>query len=100
MLYRIFVRTIGNARANVNVTLMNLTYNLSCIEVLIRNKVIGIDRVGPPKICPAVREGAEEAEKSSNCAWETMQTGKMRWKFEKMKMRRSCQECPVSKRDL
>lgn len=50
----IFVRTIGIARAKVNVTLMNLTYNLSRIEVLIRNKVIGIDRVGPPKICAAV----------------------------------------------
>ena len=50
----IFVRTIGIARAKVNVTLMNLTYNLSRIEVLIRNKVIGIDRVGPLKICPAV----------------------------------------------
>ena len=50
----IFVRTIGIARAKVNVTLMNLTYNLSRVEVLIRNKVIGIDRVGPPKICPAM----------------------------------------------
>jgi transposase, IS5 family len=49
----IFVRTIGLARAKVGVTLMNLTYNLSRIEVLIRNKVIGIDRVGAPKICPA-----------------------------------------------
>jgi IS5 family transposase len=49
----IFVRSIGIARAKVNVTLMNLTYNLSRIEVLIRNKVIGIDRVGAPKICPA-----------------------------------------------
>jgi transposase, IS5 family len=48
----IFVRSIGIARAKVNVTLMNLTYNLSRIEVLIRNKVIDIDRVGAPKICP------------------------------------------------
>ena len=32
---------------------MNLTYNLSRIEVLIRNKVIGIDRVSTPKICQA-----------------------------------------------
>jgi IS5 family transposase len=46
----IFVRTIGIARAKVGVTLMNLTYNLSRIEVLIRNNVIGIDRVGAPKI--------------------------------------------------
>ncbi len=30
---------------------MNLSYNLSRIEVLIRNKVIGIDRVGAPQIC-------------------------------------------------
>ena len=49
----IFVRTIGIARAKVGVTLMNLTYNLSRIEVLIRNKVIGIDRVGAPKTCKA-----------------------------------------------
>ncbi len=49
----IFVRTIGIARAKVGVTLMNLTYNLSRIEVLIRNKVIGIDRVSTPKICQA-----------------------------------------------
>jgi IS5 family transposase len=46
----IFVRSIGIARAKVGVTLMNLTYNLSRIEVLIRNKVIGIDRIGAPKI--------------------------------------------------
>ena len=49
----IFLRTIGAARAKVGVTLMNLTYNLSRVEVLIRNKVVGIDRVGTPKICPA-----------------------------------------------
>lgn len=49
----IFVRNIGIARAKANVTLMNLTYNLSRVEVLIRNKVIAIDRVGPPKNCPA-----------------------------------------------
>ena len=47
----IFIRTIGIARAKVGVTLMNLTYNLCRIEVLIRNKVIGIDRFGAPKIC-------------------------------------------------
>ena len=46
----IFVRSIGIARAKVGVTLMDLTYNLSRIEVLIRNKVIGIDRIGAPKI--------------------------------------------------
>lgn len=46
----ILVRTIGIARAKVGVTLMNLTYNLSRIEVLIRNKVIGIERVSAPKM--------------------------------------------------
>ena len=46
----IFVRSIGIARAKVGVALMNLAYNLSRVEVLIRNKVIGIDRVGTPKI--------------------------------------------------
>ena len=30
-----------------------LAYNLSRVEALIRNKVIGIDRVGALKICPA-----------------------------------------------
>ena len=44
---------VGIARAKVGVTLMNRTYNLCRIEVLIRNKVIGIDRVGAPEICPA-----------------------------------------------
>ena len=49
----IFVRAIGIARARVGVTLMNLTYNLSRIEVLIRNKAISIDRVSTRKICLA-----------------------------------------------
>lgn len=49
----LFVRSIGIARARMGVALMNLAYNLSRVEVLIRNKVIGIDRVGTPKICPA-----------------------------------------------
>ena len=49
----IFIRTIGIARAKVGAALMNLTYNLCRIEVLICNQVIGIDRVGSPKICPA-----------------------------------------------
>ncbi len=30
-----------------------MTYNLSRIEVLIRNKAISIDRVSTPKICQA-----------------------------------------------
>ena len=47
----IFIRTIGIARAKVGVALMNLSYNLIRIEVLIRKKVIGIDRVGAPPIC-------------------------------------------------
>ena len=50
----IFVRTSGIARAKVGVALMNLTYKLCRIEVLIRNKSISIDRVSTPKICQAV----------------------------------------------
>lgn len=46
----IFVRTIGIARAKVGVTLMNLTYNLSRIEVLIRNKTFGFERISAPKM--------------------------------------------------
>jgi hypothetical protein len=47
----IFICTIGIARAKVGVTLMSLTYNLCRIEMLIRNKVIGIDRVVALKFC-------------------------------------------------
>jgi IS5 family transposase len=50
----IFVRTIGIARAKVGVTLMNLTYNLSRIEVLIRNKTFGFERISAPKMAAAV----------------------------------------------
>ena len=46
----IFVRTIGIARAKVGVTLMNLTYNLSRIEVLIRNKTFAFERISAPKM--------------------------------------------------
>ena len=46
----IFLRTIGAARARVGVTLMNLTYNLSRLEVLIRTKVFGFERVSAPKM--------------------------------------------------
>jgi IS5 family transposase len=46
----IFVRTIGIARAKAGVTLMNLTYNLSRIEVLIRNKTFDFERIGAPKM--------------------------------------------------
>jgi hypothetical protein len=38
----IFVGTIGIARAKVGVTLMNLMYNLSRIEALIRNKTFAL----------------------------------------------------------
>jgi IS5 family transposase len=46
----IFVRTIGIARAKVGVTLMNLVYNLSRIEVLIRNKTFDFARISAPKM--------------------------------------------------
>ena len=49
----IFVRTIGIARAKVGVTLMNLAYNLSRIEVLIRNKTFDFGRISAPQICQA-----------------------------------------------
>lgn len=45
----IFVRSIGIARAKVGVALMNLTYNLSRIEVLIRNKAFGFERISASK---------------------------------------------------
>lgn len=41
----IFLRSIGAARAKVGVGLMNLTYNLTRIEVLIRLKVFDFDRI-------------------------------------------------------
>ncbi|MDP1697106.1 MAG: IS5 family transposase [Xanthomonadaceae bacterium] len=46
----IFLRSIGAARAAVGVGLMNLTYNLARIEVLIRLKVFDFDRIGTPRI--------------------------------------------------
>jgi hypothetical protein len=49
----IFVRTIGIARAKVGVTLMNLTYNLSRIEVLIRNKTFDFARISASKMAAA-----------------------------------------------
>jgi len=49
----IFVRSIGIARAKVSVTLMNLAYNLSRVEVLIRNKTFGFERISAPKIATA-----------------------------------------------
>lgn len=44
----IFLRSIGAARAKVGVGLMNLTYNLKRIEMLIRLKVFDFDRIGAP----------------------------------------------------
>jgi transposase, IS5 family len=41
----IFIRTIGLARAKVGMGLMNLAYNLSRVELLIRTKVFDFDRV-------------------------------------------------------
>ena len=46
----IFLRTIGAARAKVGVSLMNLTNNLSRIEILIRTKVFSFERVSASKI--------------------------------------------------
>ena len=46
----IFLRSIGAARAAVGVGLMNLAYNLTRIEVLIRLKVFDFDRIAAPKI--------------------------------------------------
>ena len=46
----IFLRTIGAARAQVGVGLMNLAYNLKRIEVLIRHKVFTFDRIGAPRM--------------------------------------------------
>jgi IS5 family transposase len=44
----IFLRSIGAARATVGVGLMNLTYNLTRIETLVRLKVFDFDRIGAP----------------------------------------------------
>lgn len=46
----IFLRSIGAARAAVGVGLMNLTYNLKRIEILIRLKVFDFDRIGMPEM--------------------------------------------------
>ncbi len=46
----IFLRSIGAARAKVGVGLMNLSYNLARIEVLIRLKVFDFDRIAAPKM--------------------------------------------------
>jgi IS5 family transposase len=49
----IFVRSTGIARVRVGVTLMNLAYNLSRVEVLIRNKTFSFVRISAPKIATA-----------------------------------------------
>lgn len=46
----IFLKSIGAARAKVGVGLMNLTYNLARIEVLIRKKVFSFDRIAAPEM--------------------------------------------------
>lgn len=48
----IFLRSIGFARAQAGITLMNLTYNLKRVEVLIRKGKLGFDRL----IAPAMVE--------------------------------------------
>ena len=49
----IFLRSIGALRAQVGVGLMNLTYNLSRIEILIRNGTFNFDRIVAPAVCRA-----------------------------------------------
>jgi len=44
----IFLRSIGAARAEVGVGLMNLTYNLARIEMLIRLNVFDFDKIAAP----------------------------------------------------
>jgi hypothetical protein len=46
----IFVRTIGITHAKVGVKLMNLAYHLSRIELLIRNKTFGFERISAQKM--------------------------------------------------
>jgi IS5 family transposase len=44
------IRSIGAARAKLNIGLMNLTYNISRIEILIRKEIVKITGVGMPKM--------------------------------------------------
>lgn len=44
------IRSIGELRAKVNIGLMNLTYNLSRVEMLIRKKVVNITGIAMPKM--------------------------------------------------
>lgn len=44
------IRSIGELRAKVNIGLMNLTYNLSRVEMLIRKKVVNITGIAMPTV--------------------------------------------------
>lgn len=44
------IRSIGELRAKVNIGLMNLTYNLSRVEMLIRKKLGTITGIAMPKM--------------------------------------------------
>jgi hypothetical protein len=44
------IRSIGAARAKLNIGLMNLAYNISRIEILIRKEMVKITGVGMPKM--------------------------------------------------
>jgi IS5 family transposase len=44
------IRSIGARRAKLNIGLMNLAYNISRVETLIRKKIIAIAGVGAPKM--------------------------------------------------
>lgn len=44
------IRSVGELRAKVNIGLMNLTYNLSRVEMLIRKKVVNITGIAMPKM--------------------------------------------------
>lgn len=46
----LFLRSIGKARAKMGVGLVNLTGNLTRIEMLIREKVFDVDRIGASKM--------------------------------------------------
>ncbi len=44
------IRSIGAARAKLNIGLMNLTYNISRIEILIRKALVRITGVDMPQM--------------------------------------------------
>jgi transposase, IS5 family len=45
----ILIRSIGAARAKLGIGLMNLTYNISRVEILIRKGLVSITGVSLPK---------------------------------------------------